>query len=620
MLHRRFCHAVFASVVLAFAPLMGRGADVLQQVPSDALGFVVVHHLSAVDGKVQSLSSELRNKNFSPLEFLKSVAHVQDGLNIDGDLLLVIYPYANVNAEPSKPKFAVWLPVTDYARFAKSIGATSLTGVAAGTIGGEDLLVTHVGDWAVLVDPDERDRIIGFMVSETSGSHPFDGWRKWINENDVTAVALAPGVKDLLSWAEGGNESQPSDQSSDDLFGPTPAPSQRNALAAAGAHRAPLGGMAAALDELRKWTAASPAIARSLEQVNMIGCGVRFEAAKPIGHNARASLRVAFNEPVESDSNDAKLAVPFSMYDGGGFVISGAGRLPKPVAVALAAARLQQIADELKTEEHTELDDETLQQLNRELELAAGDVRSFAVLTQPGAKPQPVYSNDFVALRVTSARGFVNHAEEVMRLWNKANRDADGETKLIYDVEATKVGSRVAMQYSLDVTAILGTAPVLPEVRQAMERLFGPGGKMRVWIVRVDDNTVLVALATQQQVEATLKLFDRKQAINWNRDATKECNGLLPADADWRLFFDPHRYVDWEQRLATATIGVPIIGGPLVRTFRDSPPIGIAGRFQNRELRLDAVALAPTIKSAFDFVVIPKRRLEVRRRLQPAPR
>ena len=376
--------------------------------------------------------------------------------------------------------------------------------------------------------------------------------------------------------------------------------------------------MAAALDEFRKWTAASPAIARSLEQINMIGCGISLDAAKTTGH-ARVSLRVAFNEAIEGEPSDAKTALPFSMYDGGGFVISGAGRLPQPVLVALSSAYLQRIAADLKTEEHTELDDETLQQLNGAVERAAADVRSIAVLTQPGTKPQPVYSNDFVALRVSSARDFVSHAAEVMRLWNKANRDADGETKLIYDVEETKVDSRVATLYSLDVTSILGTAPVLPEVRQAMERLFGPGGKLRVWVVRVDDNTVLLAIATPEQVAAALKLLDRKQTIDWNRESTSECNHLLPADSQWQVFFDPHRYIDWEQQLATATIGVPIIGGRLVRPYRDSPPIGVAGGFHNQELWIDAVALAPTIKSAFDYVVVPRRRPEVHRRLQRAP-
>ena len=94
------------------------------------------------------------------------------------------------------------------------------------------------------------------------------------------------------------------------------------------------------------------------------------------------------------------------------------------------------------------------------------------MLTQPGTKAQPVYTNNFVALRVTSAADFLSRSAEVMRLWNKANRDADGETKLIFATEETKVGDRAARQYTLDFATMLG-GPAVPEIRQSMEKLFG---------------------------------------------------------------------------------------------------------------------------------------------------
>ena len=93
-----------------------------------------------------------------------------------------------------------------------------------------------------------------------------------------------------------------------------------------------------------------------------------------------------------------------------------------------------------------------------------------------------MYTNNFFVLRVESAAKFVEQAKEVMRLWNKANRDAKGGTHMLFDSEDTKIGEISATQYSMDVAALDGGA-VVPEVRQAMERLFGPGGKLRIWIV-----------------------------------------------------------------------------------------------------------------------------------------
>src|SRR5205823_3719303 len=123
--------------------------------------------------------------------------------------------------------------------------------------------------------------------------------------------------------------------------------------------------------------------------------------------------------------------------------------------------------------------------------------------------------------------------------------------------------------------------------------LFGAGGKLRIWIVPADNNTVLLAQATTEQVTAALKTFDRKRPIDFNRGNLSECNRLLSNDSSWRLFIDPHRYNDWFGRKAIAETGVPVIGGPLVKPLRECPPLGIAGSFHERELAIEIAAMEP---------------------------
>jgi len=156
--------------------------------------------------------------------------------------------------------------------------------------------------------------------------------------------------------------------------------------------------------------------------------------------------------------------------------------------------------------------------------------------------------------------------------------------------------------------------------RQAMEKLFGPGGKLRLWVVAADDHTVMLAQGTQEQVTAALKLYDRKRPMDWNRGELSKSNRLLPAESDWRVFFDPHRYFGWESRQANAVTGVPVIGGPLVRPFRECPPVAVAGSFHDQELWIDAVALTPTLKGAYEFLTPAKTRPEVQLQIQRAPR
>jgi hypothetical protein len=182
-----------------------------------------------------------------------------------------------------------------------------------------------------------------------------------------------------------------------------------------------------------------------------------------------------------------------------------------------------------------------------------------------------------------------------MRLWNQMNRDAERGTRLVFDVDDVPIGERRAKEYSIDIAAADG-GPALPEIRQAMEKLFGPGGKLRTFIVPVDDRTALLAAATPEQIAGVLQTFDLNQPTDWNREPLGLTNRLLPGGSDWRLFISPHGYTRWRARQMSAITG-PVFGGPLVKQFPASPPIGAAGSVSERGLRADFVVPVQTIRA-----------------------
>ena len=220
-MNHRFCSiALFTLLILA--PTVSRGADLLADIPSDALGFVLVHNLSSADTKIAQLGTLLQRNIPRPLEFLKEFAGIAEGINADGDCMLAVLPGSGGNEESLQ--FCVWLPVTDYDRFLNSLGATSIDGVAAATIAGEDLLVAHRGDWALLMNADQRQRISA--VASASPSTPqMPRWNKWIEANDVTVVAFSPGVRALVSSIDGEDADQ-EDADSAEANGPQAAPNQ----------------------------------------------------------------------------------------------------------------------------------------------------------------------------------------------------------------------------------------------------------------------------------------------------------------------------------------------------------------------------------------------------------
>lgn len=600
-MHRRqFLAKVASLLLLAISPMASRGSDVLQNVPPDALGFVVIRNIAKTDAKLAQLIKAFQSEFPGPLAFLKLATGVGEGLDPQGDFLLAVLPGEGA---ADQPRFGVWLPVSDYARLVGALDGTPGPGITAVNVAGEDLLVAQRDTWLLVMDTDQRERMAGMLAAERQPPTQIATWQNWIDTNDVTAVVLPGGLHASWAWAAathsaaGMSPQQPANEAGNDLFGPA-ADEESPIEGQTDISGAPNDIASELRQTIRRVVSSSPKLAQWANETSAVGCGVRIDA---LG-NALAGLRMAwpndsgFAHRDDGDEDSAKLALPPALYQSGGFVVSGAGHVPQPVAVVAADAFVGLLVDDLKTEELITPDEATVARFQQAVERATGQVASAVVLSALGEKQEGVYTNSFLAVRTKAAPAFVDEMMDAMRLWNKMNRDAEDATRLIFDMDEVKIGDRDATQYSLDIAAADG-APALPEIRQAMEKLFGPGGKLRLLIVPVDDQTVLLAAATPEQTAAMLQVLDLKQPIAWDGEELKQANRLLPPQTDWRLFVSPSGYSRWLSRQMDAIVG-PVFGGPLVREFPASPPVGLAGGFGEHELWVDVAVPAETIQGA----------------------
>jgi hypothetical protein len=595
-MQRRIASRVGTFLVLFCAPLASYAADILHNLPIDSLGFVVVRNLASTDAKILKLLRTVEGPNLGPLMFLQAATGVNDGLDPQGDLLFAILPGAG--AADSSPQFAVWLPARDYDAIITSLGGAAGQQIVGVTIANEDVLIARHGGRALVMDPDQRERMERMLAAEPNPPPQIAAWNQWIDANDITAVALPNGVRTIVAWAAAAKPASPQHpQAGDDLFGADQTPDPNDPFTALPNTPGSSNEITTMLrTTIRKWTITSRQLTKMAIQARLLGCAVRLDETG----NLRSALRLLGADRVSSTTSAPATPQPPALYEGGNFVLHGSGDLPPPLASIAAGAYVRSLIEDLKTEEGILLGDRLMGQLQLAVERAGTGVLSAVVLTQPGDKQEGVYTNEFLVVRAASAAAFADNAKEVMRLWNSMNRDAQSEMRLLFDVEEVKLGDRTATQYSVDIAAADG-APELPEIRQAMEQLFGPGGKLRVWIVPVDEENVLLATATPDQVAAALQVLDRKQTVDWSQQDIAPINRLLPAEANWRLFFSPHHHNIWHRREMHAITG-PVIGGPIVREFPPSPPVGFAGGVHGSELWIDAAVPAETMKAAIAYL------------------
>ncbi len=592
----RFHKLRIVVLVMALGVLSGivSAADVWDELPDDALGAVVVRNLGHADASVGRLFGELQVPLGQPLALVKAVTGVEAGLDSHGDMLVAALPGRGIG---DRPQLAVWLPVSDYDQFLRSLHGTPRDQITAVTIAGEDLLVARHGDWAMVVDPDARGRLLQALDNRPIGTTatrlvPAD-WGQWLEANDVTVVLFRVGVRRVLSEVLGDRAARGADQPEvvaddieqqleDDLFG-SPA---RGAVSDPG--QALRVGLRAALRDM-------PELSRQLRDATAVGGGLRLDDAG----NAVVGVRLAWPADAASERKTPGTApepVPVP-YDGGAFVVAGGGDVSPAWVAAVSGPYARLLAEDLGIDAQEQA--AAVEAFRKSLAQAAAGVRSFAVFSRPGKRTDGVYTNSHLVLRVESAKQFVDRAAHVMARWNELADHATDEAQLKFESEPVQIAGRDGTQYYVDMVDMVGGGG-LPEVRQSMERLFGPGGRLRLELVAIDDHTVLVAAATADQAAKVVDLVSRAAPTPWQQDELQPTARLVNGAAAWRVFFSPRGYGTRRQRELEAIVGPAF--GPQPRRFPTSPPLGVAGGESAEGIWLELVAPVDTIRACGHYV------------------
>lgn len=585
----RFRTVAVGFVLTLFALAHAECAELLDQVPRDALGFVVVRNLAETDAKAGLVLGAAGSRLPGPLALLKSIAGIQAGLDERRDMMVVLLPSAG---DPISFSLALWLPVADYDALVHSLDGDPGRRVGAVTLAGEDLLITRHEDWAVIMDPDQRDRLEMLREAQASSPRQVRDWASWVAANDAAVVVLPSGMKLLLALAQREQLFEPLPSAApaaphDDLFGPTQPPP-------------PIAGSWPAIRQsIRATIAERPELARWAAEAQGIACGLRLDQAG----SAVIGAKLSFADGVLPKSADQSVAaepaqVP-QLFSSGEFVVVGGGQVSPRWVVPAVAPYVRQVASDLTNNYAIPVAEDDVARFRTAAERAVGKVRAFAVLTRPGSGNEAVFTNNFLALRVGQAQEFLDIAAECVEIWNEMLGKPDAAMKLVFKSREITVAERKGTEYSIDMAAAVG-APAIPEARASIEKLFGPGALFRLQMVSLDDETVLLAAATEEQVAEVALGMQKPMAAGQNEVELQQALRLLSPDRAWYVGVSPHGYTTWLKRQMDAVLGA-VIGGPIVPQFPPAPPVAVAGSAEENAIWLEAAVPIETSRAAGQF-------------------
>ncbi len=550
---------VIAVLLAPVAPAWGQ-AEVLQVIPEDAAGFLLINRPVESNEKLASVAKRLKiDLPQNPLEKLKEGLALEQGLDAKKSIAIVGFPGKEEN---DPPRGLVFVPVADYAAFVGRLQPSEAKeGITPITLKpSKEMLAGKRGDYAVLAEPKDREVLARALKSEKSIAASVDSLAGWLAENDAAVVLSSRGVKLV-----GAKARQGIDQAKQQIANLPPEAQFVGKI----------------FDGMEDFV-------KSVESdVSQTGFGVRVDS----DGNLHLGMRAGFVKDSGFAKSGASITAPpggpLAGLPSGPFVMAMGGATPGNVM-----QRLMSMNIELMKAAGQNIPEENLKKLESAYLKMMKDMTGMGFVWQVGKENQSLFSTMAGVMHTTDANAYLAEYEKSIATINDIFGGLNLPFVPKYEVKKLKVEGASALQMRMD----FGGAAGLPEEMQKMfKTMFGPDGKMTITIAVRDDKTLVIRYTGGEGIKEMLK----SDAKGLSGDS--EVAGVakaLPAGSQWALYLSPKGTTEFADRAVKAISPIPLT----VPQFAATPPIAAAARISGERYDVHIVVPAGVLDNAADFV------------------
>ena len=547
------------STIASGLPRAG-AAEALKQIPADALGFAVVPRLDSTTGKLGSLGKMLGLPLPPALTGQKRLAGLSE---TDRSVAVALVG----GPDNGKPVPVAIVPIKDFAEFTKALGAEAKSGAAEIQLPLGPIAARERRGFAFLVPADNQ------AVLETAFGKPASVLdrvgedRDWIEDRDIALVITDTGLSMLCEkLSEGVAVAQQAikQHGNDEL------------------DTAEILGVYERVFVLVDEEVEVVAIGLDLQPSGDLKLQVRkrFASAGKLAECLKAS------EPA-GDFLAGMPDVPF--------VAAGGGVLNRAIAdlmmqfsveVMAAAPKLYGVSD---------------REAARMLDVAGpilGRIQSMSMILAAGEPEDTLYSRMIVILETDNARQYLEDYRKYLEEFSVVMKGSRGVFSAEIESSPVKVGGREGLEISMAFPK--QWMDQLPEGQAMLEKMIGPGGKIRAFLVPADEHRVVLGYTDTRLVDKALAVVEGKaaglsEAESVRRAAAKLGKGSLGAG-----YVSPAGLIAFANGMfrAAASEGKKVVELP---NFPQTPPIAWAVNAQGTAVEAEAVVPAETLKAIVGY-------------------
>ena len=565
-----------ATLVLLVLATVARSADLLDAVPSTALGLAVINRLEATSDKVEKVAGLIHAPAVSLLTLARVQTGMHDGLDTAGTLGIAIFPARTPGAPPTA---AIFVPVTDYKKFLTQLQPDNAAdAIASVRLVGRPTLICQKGNFAVLADADSKTVLEDVLNSVKDLSGELSPLRTWLGEVDAAVVGTEAGLKlatEMLEMQIG----------------------QTKAQMQAMAQQQP-----AAAQQVQSVVAIYEAFGQLVKtfptEVSNVAAGLRVDDDT----NLRLTLRSRFvpsgswaslSKGFKANKDDLLAGLPADSYA----MVFG-GVIPKSWRELMAGA----FGGMMKANPvFAQMTADQQEKLVKAMTGMMAPVESMAMTMGAPPANEPLYAGLFGILRVNDSKQYLAGYGDAVKAMNEAFK-LPGQQGDMYELTSTTVDGQEVLDLTTNMGAIIpANAPNAAEMKKMFEKMFGTGDKMHAYIAAVDDKTLVNAYVSTNSLKRALAAAKKPgEGLSGNADLQATAK-LMPSGPQWVGYLHAGGAVNWFAQIMAISMP-PGFPAPQLPKLPDAPPIGLAGKLTGTGFNGDLIVPKGTLTAIADYV------------------
>ena len=539
--------------VWAIGPVLTAPGDeaVLRVIPGDALGLIVVNHVADTTKKIEAIGAKLNLPVPSLLPMLKTITGLAKGFDDKGALALAAVPQEDVGLPPA---VVIFVPVTDYAGFvAGTMPDDAQAEIISGQVAGKPIIVTQKGSFALFAQPSDENVLRRVKAAKTDIASGVQPLSDWVRRNDIVALALPKGVRQAIDVMQKGiaqaKENLPGDQ-----------------------------------DSLKPALAVFELLNRSgktfKQELTHVGLGVRVNDQKDLlvsgqvvfksgGTFSSAITDATWPQIAGLDHLPAddyflamSMALPASWSEG---LMHASKEMVKLGAYSPAGALSKE-----KIEKLFNLSGKSMQ-----------GVEGWAMtMAPPEDEDASLFTSSNGVIYVDDVEKYLKNYRAVLKSMAELGAEDSDVPLPTYEFADIEVAGEKGFEVKMDLSKAfkgqnLNNPTVEATYRKFIEALYGPEGKVTVYLAPANKHTIAMTYKDKDSLEKLIQAVKQRKPGFGKDEEIAESDKLLPTGTAWKMYISPAGTIDLTNWILEKIGKQPIVLPP----FPDTPPLVAGVRF-----------------------------------------